>query len=110
MSIFGEFTTAFCVAPRKPERTAAPIDSGRKLPVEEVVARVGDHRCHGISAQSPPRFGTATSRPDPPYLGDAGSLPQALVSDLRPLEVDRIVCDSFPRPADNLPRQYWPPC
>ena len=48
MSIFGEFTTAFCVAPRKPERTAAPIDSGRKLPVEEVVARVGDHRCHGI--------------------------------------------------------------
>jgi hypothetical protein len=52
MSIFGEFTTGFCVAPRKPERTAAPIDSGRKLPVEEVVARVGDHRCPGNHFQN----------------------------------------------------------
>jgi hypothetical protein len=83
-----------------------PIASGQKLLVEQVAARHGDHRCQRISAQSPPRFDTATSRPDPLCLGSAELVPQARVADLQRLEVEQTVCDPFQQPADSLPRQH----
>ena len=70
----------------------SPIASGRKLLVEEVAARDGYRPFQRNSAQSPPRFDTATSRPDPPYPGDVQPVPQALESGLQQLELDWIVC------------------
>ena len=59
-----------------------------------------------ISPQSPPTHDATISRLDPPYPRDGGLLPQALESGLQPLEVGRIVCDSIPPPADDLPKRY----
>ena len=109
MAIFGGFTTA-CRSLRESRRGRWPIASDRKLLVEQMAARDGDRQCQGTAAQSPTRFDIATSRPDPLDPDDAGLLPQAPLSDLQPREVDRIVCDSTPRPVDTRPRQRWPPC
>jgi hypothetical protein len=86
------------------------IGSGRKMLAEMVAASSEVPPGQRIFARSLPRFDTTISRPGPLFPGDARPVPQALVSYLEHLEVERIVCDSFRRPADNLPRQYWPPC
>ena len=69
-----------------------------------------DYRpCQRISAQSPPRLDATISRLDPPCPRVGGLLPQALVSGLQHLEVERIACHSFRRPAGNLLERLLPP-
>jgi hypothetical protein len=92
-----------CQTKEKQPPLALSTAADLAAPVEEVAARDGGHSRQATSAQSPRRFDTATSPPDPPCPLVGGVLPRGLVSDLRPLEVERIICDLPRRPADNLP-------
>jgi hypothetical protein len=74
-----------------PEQPTAPIFG--KVLVEVVAVRDAYPPCQRISAQSPPKPDATISRLDPPSPRVGGLLPQALVSGLRHLEVERLACD-----------------
>jgi len=89
--------------------THTTVSDFAKRPVGTAGVRDDYPPCQRISAQSPARPDATISRLDPPCPRVGGLLPQALVSGLQHLEVERIACDSSRRPAGNLPERLLPP-
>lgn len=55
------------------------------------------------------RLNATIARLDPPFPRGGGVLSQALGFGLQHFAVERLVCDSFQRPAGNLPERYLTP-
>jgi hypothetical protein len=90
-------------------RSQTTVFDFAKRPVGTVAVSDDPLPYRKTSAQSPPRPDATISRLDPPSPRVGGLLPQALVSGLQHLEVERIACDSSRRSAGNcrLPHHVY---